>query len=260
MLEIMEFSYEVTLLIVCPLIFLAGFVDSIAGGGGLISIPAYLFAGLPIHTAYGTNKLSAGIGTVIAGANYLKNGKMNITAAIAGAITALPGSCLGSLLALHLSPKVLQISLMIILPLVTIFTFTNRRFSSSIQKSPLSFKKLAICSACVGFIIGAYDGFFGPGTGMFLILIFSTFMHIDLVEASGTAKAVNLASSIGSAFTFGINGEVFFALGIPAAVCAIAGNFVGSKLAIKIGASFVRPVIAVVAALLCVKIIIDMFF
>lgn len=256
----MEFSFEVTLLIVCPLVFLAGFVDSIAGGGGLISIPAYMFAGLPIHTAYGTNKLSSCIGTVVAGANYLKNGKMNITAAIAGAAAALPGSWLGTLSALHLSPKALQISLMIVLPIVAIFTLANRRFGSSTQKPPLPFKKLAVYSACVGFIIGAYDGFFGPGTGMFLILIFSGFMHIDLVEASGTAKAVNLASNFASALTFINSGEVFFALGIPAAVCAIGGNFVGSKLAIKIGAGFVRPVIAIVAVLLCVKIITDMFF
>lgn len=257
---IMEFSFEVTLLIVCPLVFLAGFIDSIAGGGGLISIPAYMFAGLPIHTAYGSNKLSACIGTVVAAINYFKNGKMNITAAIAGAIAALPGSWLGTLLALYLSPKALQIILMIILPLVAIFTLTNRRFSSSTPKPTIAFKKLAFYSACAGFVIGAYDGFLGPGTGMFLILIFTGFLHIDLVEASGTAKAVNLASNFASALTFIINGEVFFALALPAALCAIAGNFVGSKLAIKIGASFVRPVIAIVAVLLCIKIITDMFF
>lgn len=256
----MEYSYEITLLIVCPLVFLAGFVDSVAGGGGLISIPAYLFAGLPIHTAYGTNKLSACLGTFAAGANYLKNGKMNITAAIAGALAALPGSWLGTLLALHLSPKALQICLMVILPVVAIFTLANRRFGSSVQVNPLSSKKIALYSICTGLIIGAYDGFFGPGTGMFLILIFAGLMHIDIVEASGTAKAVNLASNLASAITFIINGKVFFALAIPAAVCAIAGNFVGSKLAIKIGSRFIRPVIAIVALLLCIKIVADMFF
>lgn len=256
----MGYSFEIAVLIVCPLVFLAGFVDSVAGGGGLISIPAYLFAGLPIHTAYGTNKFSACIGTVVAGANYLKSGKINPVASVAGAVAALPGSLLGTLLALYVSAKVLQITLIIILPLVAIFTLTNRRFGVPAHVSPLFPKKLALLSACAGFIIGAYDGFFGPGTGMFLILVFVSFMRLDLVEASGTAKAVNLASNLASVITFIVNGKVLFALAIPAALCAIAGNFLGSRLAIKIGAGFIRSLIAIVAALLCVKIGIDVFF
>ncbi len=256
----MDFSYEVTLAIVCPLVFLAGFVDSIAGGGGLISIPAYLFAGLPIHNAYGTNKFSACIGTIIAAVNYFKNGKMNIRVALFGALAALPGSYLGTLLALHLSATALQLSLLIILPVVAIFTLTHRTFGRATNITPLSKKRVIVLSLMTGFIIGAYDGFFGPGTGMFLILIFAGLMHIDLVEGSGTAKVVNLASNLASAITFIIGGKVVFALAIPAAFCAIAGNFLGSRLAIKIGSAFVRPVIAIVALGLCIKIIIDTFF
>ncbi len=255
----MDFSYEVTLAIVCPLVFLAGFVDSIAGGGGLISIPAYLFAGLPIHSAYGTNKFSACIGTIIAAANYFKNGKMNIRIALFGAAAALPGSYLGTLLALHLSATALQISLLIILPIVALFTLTHRTFRRATMR-PLSKLKTTVYSLVTGLVIGAYDGFFGPGTGMFLILIFAGLMHIDLVEGSGTAKVVNLASNLASAITFIIGGKVVFALAIPAAVCAIAGNFLGSRLAIKIGSSFVRPVIVIVAIGLCIKIVFDMFF
>ncbi len=255
----MDFSYEVTLAIICPLVFLAGFVDSIAGGGGLISIPAYLFAGLPIHSAYGTNKFSACIGTVIAAVNYFKNGKMNIRVAIFGALAALPGSYLGTLLALYLSATALQISLLIILPVVAIFTLTHRTFGRSSNYAPLTKSKTTVYSLITGFIVGAYDGFFGPGTGMFLILIFAGVMHIDLVEGSGTAKLVNLASNFASAITYIIGGKVVFALAIPAAICAILGNFLGSRLAIKIGTSFVRPVIALVAIGLCVKIILDIF-
>ncbi len=256
----MDFSYEIMLAIICPLVFLAGFVDSIAGGGGLISIPAYMLAGLPIHNAYGTNKFSACIGTVIAAINYFRNGKMNIKIASFGALAALPGSYLGTLLALYLSDTALQLSLLIILPVVAIFTLTRRTFGRSPNITPLSNKKTITYSLITGFIIGAYDGFFGPGTGMFLILIFAGLMHIDLVEGSGTAKVVNLASNLASAITFIVGGKVIFALAIPAAVCAIGGNFLGSRLAIKIGSSFVRPVIAIVALSLCIKIIIDIFF
>ncbi len=256
----MNFSYELTLIIICPLVFLAGFVDSIAGGGGLISIPAYLFAGLPIHTAYGTNKFSACIGTVIAAINYFKNGKMNIRVATFGALAALPGSYLGTLLALYMSDTALQISLLVVLPLVAIFTLTHRRFGKHAHVISITKKKIIIYSLITGFSVGAYDGFFGPGTGMFLILIFAGLMHIDLVEGSGTAKVVNLASNLASAITYIIGGKVFFAIAIPAAICAIGGNFLGSKLAIKIGTSFVRPVIALVALSLCIKIIFDIFF
>ncbi len=256
----MNFSYEATLIIVCPLVFLAGFVDSIAGGGGLISIPAYLFAGLPIHNAYGTNKFSACIGTIVAAINYFKNGKMNIRIASFGALAALPGSYLGTLLALYLSDTALQLSLLIILPIVAIFTITHRTFGRAINVAPLSRKKTIVYSLITGLVIGAYDGFFGPGTGMFLILIFAGLMHIDLVEGSGTAKVVNLASNFASAITYIFGGKVLFAIGIPAAICAIAGNYLGSRLAIKIGASFVRPVIAIVAIALCIKIVADIFF
>ncbi len=255
----MNFSYEVTLAIVCPLIFLAGFVDSIAGGGGLISIPAYLFAGLPIHNAYGTNKFSSCTGTIVAAINYFKNGKINIRVASFGALAALPGSYLGTTLALYLSATILQLSLLIILPIVAIFTLTHRTFGRATNIVPLSHNKIIIYSLITGFIIGAYDGFFGPGTGMFLILVFAGLMHIDLVEGSGTAKVVNLASNLASVITYIIGGKVMFSLAIPAALCAIAGNFLGSRLAIKIGASFVRPVIAIVAISLCIKIIFDVF-
>ncbi len=256
----MDFSYEVTLAIVCPLVFLAGFVDSIAGGGGLISIPAYMFAGLPIHSAYGTNKFSACLGTIIAAINYFKNGKMNIRVALFGALAALPGSYLGTLLALYLSATALQLSLLIVLPIVAIFTLSHRPFSRATNTTPLTKRKTIILSLIAGFFVGAYDGFFGPGTGMFLILIFAGLMHIDLVEGSGTAKVVNLASNLASAITYIIGGKVVFALALPAALCAIAGNYLGSRLAIRIGSSFVRPVIAIVAVGLCIKIILDMFF
>ena len=248
------------LLIICPLIFLSGFVDSIAGGGGLVSIPAYLIAGLPIHNAYGTNKFSACVGTIFSCFNYFKNGKMNIKVGLFGALAALPGSWLGTLLALQLSDRILQLCLIIILPLVAIFTLTNKAFKRSEEKSELSNGKIILVALLSGFFIGGYDGFFGPGTGMFLILIFASVLKIDLVEASGTTKVVNLASNLASMLTFLVEGKVLFAFAIPATICSIAGHLLGSKLAIKIGAKFVRPVIAIVAFGLCAKIVFDLFF
>src|SRR5574344_734729 len=146
----MTYSYLVTISIICPLVFLAGFVDSIAGGGGLIAIPAYLFAGLPIHVAYGTNKMASCMGTTIASINYLKSGKVFLPVGIAGGVFALIGSWYGTQLALFLSPKILQICLMIILPLVVLLMLSNRHFGTTQYGAQLPLKKALPLASVIG--------------------------------------------------------------------------------------------------------------
>ena len=253
----MAYAYEITLLILCPLIFLAAFVDSIAGGGGLISLPAYIFVGLPIHTAYGTNKFSSSLGTAMALVNYIRSGSVDFSAAAAGAIGALLGSWLGTRLALSLSPRVLQISLMVILPMVGIFILTRRSAKNSVPKNPPGFKLKLILSWAIGLTLGCYDGFFGPGTGMFMTLALSGLIRLELIKAVGTTKIINFTSNIVSMATWLVNGKILFPVAVPCMICAIAGGFLGSRMAIKIGKSFIRPVLALVAALLFIKIFID---
>ena len=254
----MTYSYGITLLILCPLIFLAAFIDSIAGGGGLISLPAYLFAGLPIHTAYGTNKFSSSMGTATAMINYLRGGCIDFTAAIAGCLGALSGSWIGTRLALSLSPRVLQICLIVLLPLVGIFILTGRGIGSRRQKEALGLKYKLILSLLIGLVFGCYDGFFGPGTGMFMTIALSGLVRLELIKSVGTTKVLNFSSNIASMVTWLINGKILFPVAIPCMVCSIAGGFLGSRMAIKTGKKFIRLILVLVAALLFIKIVFDL--
>jgi uncharacterized membrane protein YfcA len=254
----LTYPYHITLLIVCPLVFLASFVDSIAGGGGLISLPSYLIAGIPIKTAYGTNKFSMTFGATTAAINYTRSGCVVPRSAIAGALGALLGAWLGSQLAVHLSERALQIALMVMLPLAAVFVVVNRRFGSpSAVRETRSAARVTVFSSLIGLVIGAYDGFFGPGAGTFYTLALAGIVHLDLVKATGTAKILNLASGLASAVTYFSDGDILFPVAFPAMASAIAGSFIGSKLTIKIGERFIRAVLVFVVVLLFVKIAYD---
>lgn len=245
--------------IVCPLLFLAGFADSIAGGGGTISVPSALLAGIPIHTAYGTNKLAMSLGTLTSVIQYGRKGKICWFTALFAAAGALAGSPLGALLAMHLSEKYLSYCLMVLLPAAALFLSLNKGFGQTPKHRDLSRLQQAVYALLIGLGVGTYDGFFGPGAGTFYIILFCTVLGTDLVQASGNAKVVNLASNTGALVTYILGGKVWFAAGLPMAVCAIAGNFLGSRLAIKNGARFIRPIMAVMILLILVKLILDVF-
>jgi len=253
----MHFTYE-TLLIVCPLIFLAGFIDSIAGGGGLISIPAYLLAGLPIHFAYGTNKFSAAFGTFFSVVRFIKSKKVHYKSAVASSVSALIGAFLGAWAALATDEKYLRYCLIILLPIIAVFLLTRRGFGENNKAVEISDKKIIVLSILAGLILGAYDGFFGPGTGTFLILVYTGIIGFDMTIASGNAKVVNLASSISSLATFMMGGKVVLFIAIPAAISGILGNWIGSGLAIKNGAKVIKPVLVGVFILLFMKIVFDL--
>lgn len=244
-----------TFLIVCPLVFLASFVDSIAGGGGLISLPAYLIAGLPPHYAIATNKLSSSIGTVIATVRYCKNKLVDWGIGIPSILLALIGSTLGANLALLVDEKVLKFILIIILPVVGFYVLINKNFTKKVFTEPLPRKKVYLIACTASFFIGAYDGFYGPGTGTFLILIYTGLARMDIGVASGNTKLVNLASNVAALITFLFNGKIIFTLGITAAVFSVAGSYLGSGLVLKKGFKVVRPIILVVITLLFIKVI-----
>lgn len=247
-----------TILIICPLTFLAGFIDSIAGGGGLISLPSYLFIGLPSHAALGTNKFSSSFGTLIATVRYAKNRQIHYKSAVSSAIAALAGSYLGAMLALSFDEKFLRIILIIILPVIAFFVLMKKKFGNETRVTVNSNIKIIILSILTGLVIGTYDGFFGPGAGTFLILAFTGIIGFDLTTASGNAKVVNLASNIAALAAFVINGSVIFAIGIPAAASGILGNWIGSGLAIKNGSKLIRPVFICVVGLLFIKVFSDL--
>jgi uncharacterized membrane protein YfcA len=256
----MYYSYGVTLLILCPIIFLSAFIDAIAGGGGLISLPAYIFVGIPIHNAYATNKFPASMGTAMAVANYLKGGCIDYTAAIPGSIAAIIGSFIGTRLALSLSPRALQICLMVILPLVGVFIFTKRGVENSDTAAQRSTRFKVIASSLIGLVFGCYDGFFGPGTGMFMTLALSGLVHLDLIMSVGSTKLINFSSNFTAMITWLISGKILFPIAVPCTICSVAGGFLGSRMAIKTGKRLIRLVLALVSILLFVKIAVDLLF
>ena len=236
----------------------AGFVDSAAGGGGLISLPAYLFAGLPPHYTYATNKFSAACGTTFATANFFKNGAMNIKVGILAAIGSFAGSALGAHIVLMLSDEVLQMMMFIILPIAAVIILWRRNLPDENRDDGTMNMKKVLLALGIGLGIGLYDGMVGPGTGTFAIIAFTSLMGFDLRTANGNAKVLNLASNYASLFTYLGSGLVVFPVAIPCAISNIVGNIIGSHFALRKGAKFIRPMMLVVLVLLLGKLITDM--
>lgn len=248
-----------TFLILLPLTFFAAFVDAIAGGGGLISLPAYLFAGMPIHLAYGTNKLAAASGTLCASYTFFRSGKMRIRPALLAVAAALIGSWMGAKLVLLLSPKYLQISLMVILPVVACFLLTRKKQQEPMTEAIIAPEKELRYSAIIGLAVGCYDGFFGPGTGTFLALLFTSILGYSMVTATANAKLINLASNVGALITYLFAGKVLFSVGIPCIISSVLGGYCGTKLALHKGSRCIRPMMTFVLLLLFGKIAVDFF-
>jgi len=244
-------------LIVCPLVFAAGFVDSIAGGGGLISLPAYMISGLPVHASIATNKLSSSMGTVIATTRYAKSGYINWKLSVFCVAAALIGASLGANLALLLGDTLFRMLMLIILPLTALYVMRKKDLFSVENKPVLSFPRLAAFSSVIAFAIGMYDGFYGPGTGTFLILLLTRFAHMDLTHANGLSKVINLTSNLASLTVYLINGQVIMLLGLVAGAFSILGNYLGSRSFAKRGAAIARPIILFVLILFFVRTILE---
>ena len=245
------------LLIVIAGVFLGSFMDAIAGGGGIITVPTYLLAGLPTHLALGTNKLSAGLGTVASTARFIKSGYVNWKLATPAVVLALIGAYFGTRLQLMIPEKYLQYLLLIVLPVVAFIVLRQREMPETAGDIAAKRQLAIVCASAL--IVGAYDGFYGPGTGTFLLLIFCNLAKMDVRTAGGNVKLVNFASNIGSMVTSLMSGQVFVKLGLIATVAALAGHYFGSGLAIKNGSKIVKPTVIVVLILLAIKVISGLF-
>lgn len=247
-------------LIVCPLVFLGGLVDAVAGGGGLITLPAYLLAGLPPHAAAATNKCGNVWGTLLATGRFLKRGEVRFPSALFGGVGALVGAWAGAKLNMIMPEQMLYYLMLIIVPVMAVFLLVKRDFGTEDRSAGMSEMRLSLLSLAIGLVIGAYDGFFGPGAGTFLILAFTGLCKFDLLTASGNTKVANSASNVASLITFALAGQVVWAVGIPAAICGIVGGYVGSGLALKNGTKVIRPMFFVVLALLTIRLVYDLLF
>lgn len=243
-------------LIVCPFVFLAGFVDSIAGGGGLISLPAYLMSGLPPHYAVGTNKMSSICGTFVSTIRYARNGCVIANLVLPSVAAALIGSAFGAQLVLMADEKWIRYLLLVVVPVVAVLLFVKKDALED-REEEMPYGKRACLVSVISLAVGVYDGFYGPGTGTFLALSFTGIARLNVKHATGNAKCVNLASNLAALTTFLLNGNVVVPLGIAAALCNMAGGYLGSGLVVSKGARIVRPLLLVVMVLLLFKVITD---
>ena len=240
-------------LIVAVGVFLASFTDAIAGGGGIISVPTYLIAGLPAHYALGTNKLSAGLGTIASTGRFIKNGYVDWKLGVPSIVLALIGAHFGTSLQLMIEEKYLQYLLLIVLPVVAFVVLRQRELPE--EKGEIAPKKQMAIVCAASLVVGAYDGFYGPGTGTFLLLIFCNLAKMDVRTAGGNVKLVNLASNMGALFTSLMSGKVFIALGLIGTVTSVLGQYIGSGIASNNGSKIVKPTVVIVLILLAVKVI-----
>ena len=252
-------TYIIVLL--CTASFFSGFVDAIVGGGGLIQTPVALIL-LPnyaVSSIIGSLKIPAFSGTSFAAYQYLKKVQMNWKLLSIMAIIAFCASFLGSSLLIRVSNDFMKPLLLVVLTLIAIYTFSKKNFGQH-QVKDLSERKQLILAVVMSICIGFYDGFIGPGTGSFLVLAFVSVLGFDFLHASANAKMVNLATNFGSICLFVLKGKMIWAMAIPMAFCNAFGGWIGAKLAIKKGNSFIRIFFLVVVIGTLIRFGYDVFF
>jgi len=241
---------------VCFASMVAGFVDSIAGGGGFITFPAYLIAGVPIHATIATNKLSSTMGTTIATIKYLMNGYVLLWLVLPSIVCAAVGSFVGSNLSMLANETVIRWLMLAVIPFAAVFTLKKDSFTRF--KQAYGRKKTILITSAIALAMGFYDGFYGPGTGTFLMILLAGIARLDVQHCAGTTKVINLTTNITALAVFLINGQVYLLLGIVCGIFNIIGNYIGATLFTDKGAKVVRPLIIVVLIIFTVRIICEL--
>lgn len=240
---------------------LAGFVDAIVGGGGLILVPV-LFAVYPAAvpaTLLGTNKGASIWGSLFAGWQYSRQVEIRWRALMPALLLALTGSFLGAWLVTAISSEFLRKSLPAILVLILLYTLAKKELGH--RHEPRFQGRTEMWAMCgVGLVIGFYDGFFGPGTGSFLVFIFVRWLGYDFLNASASAKVINVATNFAAVALFAAKGHIWWHLALPMAVANVAGSLMGTRLAMKHGSGFVRVMFIVVVSALIIKTSYDAYF
>ena len=255
MLENADIIYKIIFLGIAG--FLASFVDSIAGGGGLISVPAYFMIGFPPHFTLGTNKFSSTCGSLMSTIRFAKSGKTDMDILKVLLPFSFIGAATGVYIVLLVDSAILKPVVLVMILSVGIYSF----FAKSVgleDKFKGTTKKTLILGAIFAFVMGFYDGFFGPGAGSFIIFGLIKLYGFDFVRASGNAKAMNFTSNITSLIMFAIGGKIYYLMGIPMAIFMVIGAHVGSKLAIKEGVKIIRPIFITMSLGVAIKMIYEL--
>lgn len=238
----------------CVFAFFAGFIDSIAGGGGLIQLPALLIflPNLPVPMLLGTNKLASIAGTSIATAQYARHIEINRKATLPATCAALVFSFLGARATTLINPQLMRPLVLFMLVGIAVYTFIRKDFGS-LHSPKLTITRQYTISVVTGIVIGFYDGFFGPGTGSFLIFIFIGIFGFNFLSASASSKLINFATNLSAVLYFGFTNNIFYKMAILMALCNMLGSFTGARLAILKGNRFVRIFFLVIVSALIIK-------
>lgn len=239
----------------------AGFVDAVAGGGGLVQLPALLIgiSNKPIPLILATNKIPSIFGTSSAAASYFKKVRPDLRLTASMALPALIGSIGGAHLASHFPSKVFHPLILTLLVLVGIYTWRKPDLGLNERLRYTHRQRLLVVAGC-GLLIGFYDGIFGPGTGTFLVFLLVIVVGYEFLKASATAKLVNIATNFGAIITFQLSGHIWWKLGLALAVANVTGALIGSRLAIRGGSPLVRKVFLIVVAGLITKLSYDWIY
>ena len=253
----MEYGSLISFIFICAAAFIGAFVDAIAGGGGLISVPAYFLGGFPPHFALGTNKLSATFGSLSSMIEFFRNGKVHLGLVKYVIPCTLLGAVLGVNSVLLINQDFLYPLVSVMILVVGVYTY-NKKDLGLVNTYQLKSKVQIAMGMFFGFILGFYDGFFGPGTGSFLLFVFIKFFGMDFVNAGGNTKVLNFVSNITSLVVFAMAGKINIQFGLTAGIFSLIGSVIGTKVAIKKGASFVKPIFLIMSFAVFIKVIYEM--
>ncbi len=246
------------LVFICPLLFLAGVIDGIAGGGGIIALPAYLLAGLPVQAAYGCNKLQSCIGTGASLFRYAKSGFWDLKTALIAAVPALAGSWISTKIILSLDDSAIKLIIIIAMVFILGLTLLTRRVHlGQVTKLTLSPKNLWICLG-IGLVLGLYDGFFGPGGGTIAMMLFAVLLRYDMRVGNGNGKVIIVASNLMAVIHHLLAGNVLWRIALPATLANVLGSYLGASLSIKKGPGLVNRILLLVVVLLLVQAVIKL--
>lgn len=246
------------LFFICTAGFMGALVDAIVGGGGLITTPALLAAGLPVHLALGTNKFASSMGTFSSAYHYFKSGNVNFKVLKYLLPFSLIGSSIGVMTVLAIDPEFLRVLIIFLVIIIGLYTLLKKDLGLHNKFKGITKGKIAL-GIMVALVLGFYDGFFGPGTGSFIIFALISIFGFDFKKASANSKLMNLTSNATALFLFLINGQIWFYVAIPMALSMILGAKVGAELAIRKGATFIKPVFILVSFSLVIKMSMDLF-
>ncbi|WP_018662675.1 TSUP family transporter [Heyndrickxia acidiproducens] len=231
--------------------FCAAFIDSVVGGGGLISLPALLFTGLSPSAAVATNKLAGTMGSFTSTFVFYRSGKLDLASIYKLFPLTFAGSMLGAYTVHLMDPEVLKPLMLFMLAAVGVYTIIKKDWGKLFTYKKLSTRRFILFTFII-FLIGFYDGFLGPGTGSFLMFAF-LMIGFDFLKAAGNAKFLNFGSNIAALIMFIFLGQVNYAYGLPMGIAQIAGSICGSRFAIKRGSNYVRILFIAVTFLLLAK-------